>query len=48
MKKYVMDDGIEIELDDDVDPAELDQGAEPRDDDLIDWGQVAKDAGEVS
>ena len=47
MKRHTID-GIEIELDDDVDPADLDQGAAPRHPDEVDlptiYAQAEADA----
>jgi len=38
-KKHTID-VIEVLLDDDIDPADLEQGAESRDGDAIDWDAV--------
>lgn len=43
MPKTHEHDGVEVELDDDIDPEDLDQGAESRDDDAVDWEQVEAD-----
>ncbi|UFU05487.1 hypothetical protein [Ruania halotolerans] len=48
MSKRFEIDGVEVDLDDGVDPADLDQGSDSRDDSVIDWDQVEADAADAS
>jgi len=48
MPKTHTDHGIEVLLDDGIDPTELDQGGQSRDDDAIDWDAVEADAADDS
>ena len=42
-------DGVDVELDADIDPADVERhGSDPRDDDAIDWDRVERDAADTA